>query len=221
MNTDLKARIAKQQQAMADQLKNANVSEWVLAARSCTFCQGELPFAPKPVLRARESARILIVGQAPGTKVQASGIPWDDPSGEKLREWMALSPDQFYDERHIAILPMGLCYPGKGKSGDLPPRKECAALWHQPISSRLVNIQLILLIGQYAQNQYYPKDTLNLTERVKRQCEQGFELRNGQLLVCLPHPSPRNRIWLKKNPWFEQTIVPNLKKQITHALKHK
>lgn len=219
MNKDLKSRIDQQQQVHKEQLSNANLDDWVQAARSCTFCQNDLPFAPKPVLRASKTAKILIIGQAPGTKVQASGIPWDDPSGDTLRDWMSLTPDQFYEQKNIAILPMGLCYPGKGKSGDLPPRKECAALWHQPIASRLVNIELVLLIGQYAQNQYYPDDKLNLTERVKQQCLQGLEQRDGKLLVCLPHPSPRNRIWLKKNPWFEQEVIPALREQIKQVMK--
>lgn len=221
MDTDLKSRIAQQQHILAKQLGDSSLDGWVIAARGCEFCKAQLPFAPKPVLRASETAKILVVGQAPGTKVQASGIPWDDPSGEKLREWMQLLPDQFYNDREIAILPMGLCYPGKGKSGDLPPRKECAELWHQPISSRLKQVELVLLIGQYAQNQYYPADKLNLTDRVKRQCDQGFDLKGGRLFVCLPHPSPRNRIWLKKNDWFETEIIPALRQQIKHVLKQK
>lgn len=218
MGRELKSLIAKQQ-VLVETLGKSGLQDWITAARACEFCKEDLPFAPKPVLRARETAKILIVGQAPGTKVQASGIPWDDPSGEKLREWMQLKPEQFYNESEIAILPMGLCYPGKGKSGDLPPRKECAELWHQPISSRLKQVELVLLIGQYAQNQYYPDDKLNLTKRVKSQCDQGFDLKDGRLFVCLPHPSPRNRIWLKKNEWFETEIIPMLRQQIKHVLK--
>src|SRR5690606_17340334 len=116
--------------------------------RRCNLCV-DLPLGPRPVLRAAESARILIVGQAPGTRVHATGIPWNDPSGDKLREWMGVDRQTFYDERHIAIVPMGFCYPGKGRSGDLPPRKECAPHWHQPILAHLPHIQLTLLVGQY------------------------------------------------------------------------
>lgn len=177
--------------------------------RACRVCEESLPLGANPVVRANKNARLLIVGQAPGTRVHATGIPWNDPSGNRLRQWLEMSREEFYDEQKIAIIPMGFCYPGKGKSGDLPPRKECAELWHDRILSLLPDIQLTLLIGQYAQNHYLPKDFLKqhktLTERVRhwQDCPTGF--------FPLPHPSPRNQLWLRKNPWFESEVIPSLR----------
>lgn len=172
----------------------------------CTQCKQCLPFPPKPTLRIHENAQLLIIGQAPGIRVQQSGIPWNDASGNRLRTWLHLSSDQFYDTTNIAIMPMGFCYPGKGKGGDLPPRPECAPLWHQEIRAYLPKIKLSLLIGQYAQA-YYLGDLRkkNLTETVKAWREYlplGF--------FPLVHPSPRNQRWLKNNPWFEKEVVPEL-----------
>ncbi len=180
--------------------------------RSCTLCKDHLPFPPRPVLRARESARILIVGQAPGTKVHASGIPWDDASGRRLRSWMAVDEATFYDESRIAIIPMGFCYPGRGRSGDLPPRKECAPTWHKALLEHLKGLELILLIGQYAQAYYLgSRRKATLTETVRSFAEYG------PLYLPLVHPSARNQLWLKKNPFFEETLVPYLQKRV-HAL---
>lgn len=178
----------------------------------CQICKAHLPFAPKPVLRAKKSARILVIGQAPGTKVQASGIPWDDASGKRLRAWMDIPADVFYDESKIAIIPMGLCYPGTGKSGDLPPRKECAPEWHGALLNLLPEIELTVLIGQYAQN-YYLRGTTkkNLTETVKHFHEYAPKF------IPTVHPSPRNQIWLSRNPWFEVDLVPYLRERV-HAL---
>ena len=176
--------------------------------RACQVCADDLPLGPRPVLRAAASAKILIIGQAPGTRVHASGIPWDDPSGDRLRLWLGLDKEQFYDERQLAIVPMGFCYPGKGKSGDLPPRKECAELWHDKIMAELPAVELTLLIGQYAQNHYLDTGKETLTARVKRW--QDF-LPNH---IPLPHPSPRNQIWLKKNAWFEQDVVPFIQNRV-------
>ena len=176
--------------------------------RACRVCADDLPLGPRPVLRAAASAKILIIGQAPGTRVHASGIPWDDPSGDRLRLWLGLDKEQFYDEQQLAIVPMGFCYPGKGKSGDLPPRKECAELWHDKIMAELPAVELTLLIGQYAQNHYLDTGKETLTARVKRW--QDF-LPNH---IPLPHPSPRNQIWLKKNAWFEQEVVPFIQKRV-------
>ena len=178
--------------------------------RSCKTCKGLLPFDPKPVVQASSNAKLLIVGQAPGTKVQASGIPWDDASGKRLRSWLQIEPVDFYDPEKIAIAPMGFCYPGKGKSGDLPPRKECAPQWHPSLFDALPNIEMILLIGNYSQ-QYYLADTefgkanKTLTEKVQNQpeCPAPF--------FPLPHPSPRNQIWFKKHPWFERQTIPALR----------
>ena len=179
--------------------------------RSCQICQGLIP-EPRPVIRANSSANVLIIGQAPGTKVHASGIPWDDASGKRLRGWMAVDEAQFYDEAKIAIVPMGLCYPGKGKSGDLPPRSECAPAWHEKVLQYLPNIKCTLLIGQYAQNYYLQSEHTTLTERVRdwQQFAPDF--------FVLPHPSPRNQIWLKKNSWFETETVPALQKAIRSIL---
>jgi uracil-DNA glycosylase len=181
--------------------------------RSCTLCKGHLPFEPRPVLRAKASARILIVGQAPGTKVHASGIPWDDASGERLRAWMGVDSDTFYDESRIAIIPMGFCYPGKGRSGDLPPRRECAPQWHEALLAHLKELRLILLIGQYAHAYYLGKRRrANLTETVQAFADYG------PLYLPLVHPSPRNQLWLKKNPFFEQMLVPHLRNRVHELL---
>ncbi len=184
--------------------------------RSCDHCRNQLPLGPRPVVIAKETAKLLIIGQAPGTKVHASGIPWDDPSGKRLRQWLDITDEEFYNAQHIAIMPMGFCYPGKGKSGDLPPRPECAPLWHQKIRAHLPAIELTLLIGQYAQKYYLPKDKLNLTERVKTHF--GEDKKTSPFLP-LPHPSPRNTLWLKKNPWFEKNCLPILKNRVKSSLR--
>ena len=181
--------------------------------RRCNLCAPELPHEPRPVLRAKSSARLLVIGQAPGTKVHATGIPWNDASGRRLRQWMGLSDEQFYDEQLIAIVPMGFCYPGKGKSGDLPPRPECARTWHGRILDQLPNIQTTLLIGQYAQGFYQPGSYSTLTERVR----DWQRFAPGQFV--LPHPSPRNQLWLRRNPWFEEQVVPALQDTIRQALE--
>ncbi|MDP2546561.1 uracil-DNA glycosylase family protein [Oceanobacter sp. 4_MG-2023] len=184
--------------------------------RQCQLCAAHLPCPPRPIIQISASARLLIIGQAPGSKVQVSGIPWDDASGKRLREWLQLTPEQFYNEEKIAIVPVGLCYPGKGKSGDLPPRAECAPRWHADLLARMPELQLILLIGQYAQNYYLPKAFLRqyktLTERVKH-CQDVPEP-----FFVLPHPSPRNRHWLSKNPWFEAQTIPTLRRQLDTLL---
>jgi len=182
--------------------------------KKCTHCVQHLPLGPNPVVDATGTSKILIVGQAPGTKVHESGIPWDDASGKRLREWMGIDSEMFYDNSKIAIVPMGFCYPGRGKGGDLPPRKECAPLWHQKLLDRLPTLKLTLLIGQYAQ-QYYLKDKRKrtLTETVKA-FEEYFP--NYFPLV---HPSPRNQIWMKKNEWFERQVIPVLQKKVKQILK--
>ncbi len=179
----------------------------------CTVCADHLPFAPKPVVQASTQARLLIIGQAPGLKVQQSGIPWNDASGKRLREWLQMSDCEFYDPQQVAIMPMGFCYPGKGKSGDLPPRKECAPQWHSQLLQTLPNIETTLLIGQYAQQHYlagteFLKQHPTLTERVRHTQNAPHGL------ICLPHPSPRNQIWLKKHSWFNQDILPYLQQRL-------
>ena len=182
--------------------------------RACRLCEAHLPLGPRPVIRGAESARLLIIGQAPGTRVHASGIPWDDLSGDRLRHWLGVDKPTFYDESRIAIMPMGLCYPGKGKSGDLPPRPECAPAWHDKVLILLPNIELTLLIGQYAQHRYLGKAARgSLTETVRSWADYS----PGWL--PLPHPSPRNTLWLKKNPWFEQEVIPHLQQRVAPLLK--
>jgi uracil-DNA glycosylase len=182
--------------------------------RACTHCARHLPLSPNPVLEAHRVSKILIIGQAPGIKVHESGIPWNDASGKRLRDWMAIDTETFYDPSKIAIVPMGFCYPGKGKSGDLPPRKECAPLWHQQILEHLPNLQLTLLIGHYAQA-YYLKDkrkkTLTETVRSFKEYLPDF--------LPLVHPSPRNQIWMKKNQWFEKELVPELRLLVKRILR--
>ena len=181
--------------------------------RACTVCAAHLPNEPRPVLRASASARVLIVGQAPGRKVHDTGIPWNDPSGDLLREWLQIDRAAFYDESKIAIIPMGLCYPGKGASGDLPPRPECAPLWHPRLQAQLPRITLTLLIGQYAQAHYLGDKrgkTIAATVRAHR--------RHGPNFLPLPHPSPRNRNWLKINSWFAREVLPELRRRFRAAL---
>jgi uracil-DNA glycosylase len=193
-------------------LTDQSLNDLLQQVRACDRCKEHLPCPPRPVVQASESARILIVGQAPGARVQASGIPWDDASGIRLRQWLSMTPAVFYDDREVAIIPMGLCYPGKGKSGDLPPRKECAPAWHPALLAHLPNIQCILLIGQYAQNHYLPKEFLQryptLTGRVRHWHEVPPPF------FALPHPSPRNRLWLSKNPWFDKEVIPALRQRL-------
>ncbi len=180
--------------------------------RGCRLCEAYLPLGPRPVLSASASAKLLIVGQAPGTKVHASGVPWDDQSGKRLRGWLGLEPEAFYDTSQIAIVPMGFCYPGKGKSGDLPPRPECARHWHQSLLALLPNIQLTLLVGKYAQNYFLGADArATLTGTVANWHEYL------PTYMPMPHPSPRNQFWLRRNPWFEEDAIPTLR-QIVSAL---
>jgi uracil-DNA glycosylase len=178
--------------------------------RACRTCEIHLPLGPRPVLRASRSARILIIGQAPGTRVHESGIPWDDASGERLRDWMQIGFGNFYDEKEVAIIPMGFCYPGKGKSGDLPPRPECAELWHEKLLAGLPNLQLRLLIGKYAQDYYLGTKRQPLTQTVQNWKDYLPDY------FPLPHPSPRNIRWFKLNPWFESEVIPNLRDKIKH-----
>lgn len=179
----------------------------------CTTCQNFLTHGCRPVMNAHADSKIIIIGQAPGIKVHLSGIPWQDKSGDNLRQWLGISVDQFYDARNFAIIPMGFCYPGKGKSGDLPPRPECAPQWHPSLLNKLGNSKLTLLIGQYAQK-YYLVDNVkrNLTETVKNYKEYLPQF------LPLPHPSPRNNIWKKKNPWFEEEVIPSLQNKIEGIL---
>ncbi|MEZ4825044.1 MAG: uracil-DNA glycosylase family protein [Bacteroidia bacterium] len=192
-----------------------NQLEQLLAEiRACRYCEAHLPLGPRPVLSAGTGAAILIAGQAPGTRVHATGIPWNDPSGDRLRSWLMMGKDIFYDENRIAIVPMGFCYPGKGKSGDLPPRPECAALWHKRLLGELTSVKLTLAIGQYATDYYLgDKKKKNLTETVR-----NWESYLADGVIPLPHPSPRNLLWLKKNPWFEEELIPVIRKEVWKLL---
>lgn len=184
----------------------------IASVRACTLCIDKLEAGVRPVLQAHPDARVLIAGQAPGSKVHATGVPFDDPSGNRLRDWMGVDREAFYDDTQIAILPMGFCYPGKGKSGDLPPQPICAQTWRESLLKALPNISLVLVIGQYAQAWHLPEQKPTLTETVRAWSSYGPGL------LPLPHPSPRNNIWLKKNPWFEQDVVPELKRRVAVSL---
>ena len=182
--------------------------------RLCQECEPHLPLGPRPIVQASIEARILIIGQAPGRQVHESGVPWNDPSGIRLRKWMGISHEQFYDPSVVALMSMGFCYPGSGTSGDLPPRKECARQWHDELLAQLTNIELTLLVGQYAQSHY-------LTSA------QGVSLTSSVLnwqtvapaMFPLPHPSPRNNRWFKSNPWFAEQLLPELRRATSEILE--
>lgn len=185
----------------------------VTSVRACTLCSDTLENGVRPVLQVHPDARVLIAGQAPGSKVHASGIPFDDASGNRLREWMKIDYDTFYDEKHIAILPMGFCYPGKGRSGDLPPVPLCAQTWRNKLLKLLPNIELTLVIGQYAMAWHLPFRDKTLTDTVRNWASYDSGV------MPLPHPSPRNNIWLKKNEWFERDVLPELRARVANALQ--
>jgi uracil-DNA glycosylase len=183
-------------------------------ARACTACAEELPFEPRPIFRVGAAARLLIVGQAPGRRVHETGIPWNDPSGEVLREWLAIDRDSFYDTSRIAIVPAGLCYPGTVDGADLPPRPQCAPRWQPRFRAALPSIRLTLLVGSYAQAYYLGtkrKQTLGETVRAYREYLPEF--------FPLPHPSWRNRAWLKRNPWFEKRVIPALRRSVNGCFR--
>ncbi len=183
--------------------------------RACSICQPHLPLGPRPVLQADSRARLLIAGQAPGRRVHESGVPFDDASGDRLRAWLGLTRAEFYDPALVAIAPMGFCYPGTGASGDLPPRKECAPAWRAALLTHLPRIDLTLVIGQYALSYHLPNATGTLTEIVRDWRAYGDKV------MPLPHPSPRNNIWLKRNPWFELEVVPALRARVAALLSER
>ena len=181
--------------------------------RNCTVCKEFLPNIPRPIIQASSASKIAIIGQAPGQKVQNSGIPWDDASGNNLREWLGVDKQTFYNEKVFALISIGFCFPGSGKSGDLPPRPECAPLWHQQLLKSMTEIKLTLLIGQYAQKYYLKTPAkITLTETVKNYKEY---LPN---YIPLPHPSPRNNIWQKKNTWFKESLIQVLQEKVESLL---
>lgn len=190
------------------------MNELLSKIRNCEVCKGQLPNQPQPIIQASNKSAILLIGQAPGQKVQDSGIPWDDKSGDELRRWLGISKEQFYDSSLFALMPMGFCYPGKGTSGDLPPRPECAPRWHHQVLSHMRNVKLTILIGQYSQKYYLGKEfNSSITENVR-----NFE-KFLPAYLPLVHPSPRNRIWQKKNPWFETEVIPALR-TVVNKLMH-
>ena len=193
---------------MGDDLKH--LLEEISACRVCA----DLPLGPRPVLQASMQAKILVAAQAPGVKVHNTGIPFNDPSGDRLRAWMGIGRDVFYDKTKLNIIPMGFCYPGKGSSGDLPPRPECRKTWHGRLFQMLPGLKLTLVIGQYAQAYHLEqKRKPTLTETVK--AWRGF----APEVFPLPHPSPRNSYWLQQNPWFEREVIPALKGRVKEVLK--
>lgn len=174
---------------------------------ACRICAAHLPLGSRPIVAGSPAARLLIAGQAPGTRVHASGIPWDDPSGDRLREWLGLERDVFYQASKVALVPMGFCYPGRGRSGDNPPRPECAREWHPRLLPRLKGVRLTIVIGQYAQRYHLGRET-PVTETVAAWREflpAHFPL---------PHPSPRNNLWLRRHPWFERELLPELRRRV-------
>lgn len=182
--------------------------------RQCSVCLNFLPNPPRPIVQASSRSKIVIIGQAPGRRVQNTGIPWDDPSGDQLRKWLGVSKDQFYDPDLFALMPMGFCYPGKGVSGDLPPRRECAPLWHEKLLEKMPKVRLSILIGKYAQDYYLgASNRISLTERVR-----NFHQYLPRFLP-LVHPSPRNIAWQQKNPWFSEEVLPLLQNTVRNALK--
>ncbi len=187
----------------------SNLDALLQQIRACRVCEAYLPLGPKPVLRAAENARLMIVGQAPGRRVHETGIPWNDPSGDRLRLWLNMPRAAFYDEQRIAIIPTAFCYPGTGAHGDLPPRPECAPLWHPQLCAQLPQLRLTLLVGSYAQAYYLgrrAKKTLGATVQAWQEYLPDF--------LPLPHPSPRNQRWFKLNPWFEQDVLPALRQRV-------
>lgn len=187
-------------------------SSLVSEVRACTVCEAHLPLGPRPVFQLHPSAKILIVGQAPGRKVHESGLPFNDPSGTRLREWLGVTRDVFYDAERIALVPMGFCFPGSGKSGDLPPRPECAHTWRKQLLDHLGSLQVTLALGQYAQAYHFGRPKNTLTELVKSWRTYWPDM------IPMPHPSPRNNRWLRRNPWFESELVPCLQKRVAEIL---
>lgn len=190
----------------------STLAKLVHEVRQCQLCVNQLPHGVRPVLQIDSRAKILIAGQAPGRKVHESGIPFDDASGQRLRQWLGMSSYTFYDASKVAILPMGFCFPGTGKSGDLPPIPLCAQTWRDALMAQLPQIELTVVLGKYAQDYHLGKSTMNVTQRVQAWQDTWPNT------IALPHPSPRNNIWLKRNEWFERDIIPTLQHRVAQVL---
>jgi uracil-DNA glycosylase len=191
----------------------SQLAELLDRVAGCRVCEVALGFTPRPIVQAGQAARLLIIGQAPGSRVHASGVPWDDDSGDRLRGWLGLDRAIFYDPDKVALMPMGLCYPGKGRGGDLPPRRECAPLWHAPLVAAMPDIRLTLLVGQYAQAAYLPRELRpNMIEAVRRHAQMPDDR------FPLPHPAWRSRHWMAKHSWFEAEVLPALRGKVAKAL---
>lgn len=191
----------------------ASATTLLSEVRRCTICSEHLPLGPRPILQLHPHARILVAGQAPGRKVHESGVPFADASGDRLREWLGVTPEVFYNPKQVAILPMGFCFPGTGKAGDLPPRPECAPAWREKLLHQLKNLKLTLVVGQYAQAYHLSNAGESVTSTV-----QSWR-RHWPDIVPLPHPSPRNNIWLRRNPWFEKELLPLLRARVAKVLQ--
>ncbi|MEO8855961.1 MAG: uracil-DNA glycosylase family protein [Burkholderiaceae bacterium] len=180
--------------------------------RACALCADQLPMGPRPVLQMSARSRILIAAQAPGRKVHESGTPFDDASGDRLRDWLGIDRETFYDSARVAILPMGFCFPGTGQSGDLPPRRECAPAWRAPLLAHMKKLRLTVVIGRYALDYHLPAAKGSLTSAVQAWRSHGSDV------IALPHPSGRNNIWLKRNRWFEEEVLPEVRQRVAQAL---
>lgn len=199
---------------MSQPRSRSPLEQLLAEARACRLCEAALPLGPRPVLRASTTARLLIAGQAPGALVHGSGVPFDDASGVRLREWLRIDKATFYDESRVAIVPMGFCYPGRGLSGDLPPRPECAATWHPRLLPLLPQVRLVLAIGSWAQAHHLgARRKKTLTDTV-----MAWREYTDTPVFPLPHPSPRNQGWFKLNPWFEAEVIPALRERVASAL---
>jgi len=190
----------------------ASLAQLLSEIRACTICARHLPLGPRPVVQLSAKAKVLIAGQAPGRKVHASGVPFDDASGNRLREWLGVTREVFYDPKQIALVPMGFCFPGTGRSGDLPPRPECAPAWREQLLEHLRQVELTLVLGQYAQAYHFGKSRSSVTDLVKSWRSYWPHT------VPLPHPSPRNNLWLRRNPWFEAELLPSLRERVSELL---
>ena len=195
----------------SDVSQEAATASLLAEVRACRLCADQLPLGPRPVLQLDPRARILVAGQAPGRKAHASGIPFSDASGDRLRDWMGLTAEQFYDPALVAILPMGLCFPGTGSAGDLPPRPECAAHWRERLLAQLPALRLTLVIGRHAMDWHLSRSRSSVTALV-----QSWRA-HGPHHMPLPHPSPRNNRWLQRNPWFALELLPALRERVRQA----